>query len=109
MNTGRSCPWRGVSGETVTFEIHTMDGDVPDAPGSYIFARESNIGWHAVYVGESSNLRDLLTPLYAYPKYECGLRRGMTHIHIHLNDQGEDDRKRQVSDITARYRPECNN
>ena len=62
MTTGRSCKWRGVSGESVTFDIHPMGGDFPDAPGSYIFAKESPIGWRAVYVGETFNLRDQLTP-----------------------------------------------
>ena len=108
MTTGRSCKWRGVSGESVTFDIHPMGGDFPDAPGSYIFAKESPIGWNAVYVGETFNLREQLTSLYAHPKYECALRRGMTHIHIHVNNRGADDRKREEFDIIARYRPECN-
>ncbi len=108
MTTVRLCRWRGVSGESVTFDIHPLGGDFPDAPGSCIFARESPVGWHAVYIEETFNLRDRLTPLYAHPKYECALRRGMTHIHIHVNNRGADDRKREEFDIEARYRPECN-
>ena len=108
MTTGRSCRWRGASGKSFPFDIYPLDGDFPNAPGNYIFARESPIGWNAVYIEETFNLRGRLTPLYTHPKYDCAMRRGMTHIHIHVNTQGADDRKREEDDIVSRYRPECN-
>ena len=61
-----------------------------------------------MYIGETINLRRKLLPTVTDGKYDCAKRRGITHIHVHANLNGEPARRSEQEDLIRRYRPACN-
>ena len=89
--------WSGASGQQYTYGIHDLEW-VPaaDQDGNYIFAKNVNDGWHAVYVGEG----DLQSRRAAAFDEGCAKRKGATHFHCHLNGN-QNSRLTEETDIIA--------
>jgi hypothetical protein len=101
-----SIDWKGISGQTYTYEIHPIDTSFKGLPGNYIFAKETKPNtWTPVYIGETSNLSERFDDHHKKP---CVDRNGATHIHVHVNDAGEAARRAEEQDLIAAYRPPCN-
>ncbi len=74
--------WRGGSGQQYTYSVYDLDF-VPaaDQDGNYVFAKEIQNGWEAVYIGQG----DMKTRRAAHLNEGCVTRNGATHFHGHLN------------------------
>ena len=108
MVTTSTQVWTGNSGKTYTYEVYPINGPFPSAPGNYIFAKENPSTWIPLYIGQSGDLRDRLTPITSHEKYPCAKARGITHVHVHVNYGGEQARLAEERDLIARWNPPCN-
>ena len=98
--------WRGAIGNWYEYEVYNILSPWNDAPGNYIFARQTMRGWVAIYVGQTGSLRDRLTP--HHHTWACAFSHGMTHIHAHRNDAGDAARLWEERDILAGNPTPCN-
>ena len=108
MTTTRTCPWRDKQGKTYHYEIYPLGNSLPAAPGNYILAREDLVGWTALYMGHGQDLHSKLEQFPLDEGHVCAIRRGVTHIHVLLNRDGEQAQQRIESGLIERYRPTCN-
>lgn len=98
--------WTGNSGRTYTYEVYPVGTSFNDVPANYIFTRRSSDGVHtALYVGQTDNLEERITP--AHHKWSCAKLHGITHIHVHQN-AAESTRLAEERDLLARMSPVCN-
>lgn len=88
--------WHGASGNEYEFSIHGSDARFKDLNGNYIFAKKTDTGWDAVYIGQG-NLRDRAN---AHRDDGCVIRKGATHIHAHVN-RNEAGRISEERDLLA--------
>ena len=107
MTTTRTCTWTGGSGVGYDYYIHPINGTFPNDSGNYILAKETAVGWIALYIGQTNDLRRRMFELARHERSTCAIRRGMTHIHVHVNPD-ETTRRREERDLIERYRPACN-
>jgi hypothetical protein len=99
--------WRGKSGKEYKywiFPISKMSG-FKDEPGNYIFAKLTDRGYYAIYVGQTGDLSERFDDHHKMP---CIKRNGATHIHAHTSSPNEDTRLREEEDIIAEWNPPCN-
>jgi excinuclease UvrABC nuclease subunit len=75
------CHWPIGGGETLEFEIVAPYTAWNDVPGLYIFAREDDSNWHALYVGQAESFA---TSLANHGRWIDAVRRGATHIHARV-------------------------
>ena len=94
--------WSGISRRNYTYTVHDINW-VPNADqdGNYIFARQINGIWYAVYVGQG----DLRERYHAALREGCVTRKGATHYHEHLNSSGPSRRLEETDVIDGN--PEC--
>ena len=87
--------WRGASGQQYAYSVHDITW-VPsaDPDGNYIFAKNVNGSWHAVYVGQG----DLQSRRAAAIDEGCVTRKGATHFHCHRNGD-QNSRLMEEADI----------
>ena len=101
--------WQGGSGNQYSFTIFPIEINFkPDQDGNYIFAKQTQLGWDAVYIGEG----DLQIRVHDKEHRNCAIKKGATHIHAHLNKY-EKNRKEEEADLlsynTEAYQPTgCN-
>ena len=94
--------WTGKSGASYTFVVIPWPAPLDEGyvVGNYICARRSDHGdWIPVYIGEG----DLGSA--CSKKHPCfGLlqKRGVTHMHCHLNDDA-DARRHEARDLLSRH------
>ena len=111
---GHVVSWAGESGENYTY---ANDGNYPDEPGNYAFAKYEQRGydsnwnpdfkWVLLYVGEADSLEDSLTQpndIEILP-WECAVSLGATHIFVHVHDG---DTQHEVRDLDDEHHPPCN-
>jgi excinuclease UvrABC nuclease subunit len=97
--------WPGRSGLKYLYWIYPIETAFNDAPGNYVFARQSSPGkWSPVYIGQSKNVAQRLS---SHEKEECAKRNGATHIHVHSTPT-EADRLSEELDLISRWKPPCN-
>jgi excinuclease UvrABC nuclease subunit len=102
----RTIHWRGASGYRYKYWIVPINAVLKDAPGNYIYAKETSPGqWKALYVGQTSSLRHRLA---SHEKELSATRRGATHIHVHLSSQNAAARESEEADLIAHYSPPLN-
>jgi hypothetical protein len=66
-------------------------------PGNFVFASNAAGAWRAVLIGESADLAEL--------RWHPTRHQGVTHVHVRLNFNPVAVRRREVSDLAARWRP----
>ncbi len=89
--------WQGGSGKHYSFTIFSIETDFnPNQDGNYIFAKQTQTGWNAIYIGEG----DLQTRVHDKEHRGCVIKKGATHIHAHLN-KNEKKRKDEEVDLLA--------
>ena len=104
--SAKTIEWPGKSGKNYKYWIYEIGESLKDAPGNYIFAKESSPGnWTPVYIGETGSLADRLPD---HEKLPCVSRNGGTHVHAHLSSADDDVRRREEADLIARWDPPCN-
>ncbi|MEN9538349.1 MAG: hypothetical protein RLZZ126_584 [Pseudomonadota bacterium] len=105
MSETRSIDWVGQSGRSYSYQILPIGTDFRDAPGNYVFARESSPrNWQPIYIGQTGSLARRLSH---HEKESCARGRGATHIHAHLSGD-EYAREDEERDLIVKWRPPCN-
>jgi hypothetical protein len=98
--------WPGLSGKTYRYWIYPIGTTFDGKPGNYAFAKESSPNtWVSVYFGQTGDLSERFEN---HHKASCARRNGATHIHVHMNKDGEAARLREERDLIAKWRPVCN-
>ncbi len=93
--------WAGQSGEIYTYEIHDWPTRLSPGPGNYIFTcSEGPDTWRPLLIGESTDL----SALSVHERLRSG-RHAVTHVHVRLNFNPVAVRRREVSDLAARWAP----
>jgi excinuclease UvrABC nuclease subunit len=106
MSETQTIDWIGQSGSTYTHHIYPIDTNFKDAPGNYVFAKESSPRhWTPLYIGQTKNLGDRLSH---HEKENRSRREGATHIHAHVNSGGEAARLVEEKDLISKWKPPCN-
>jgi predicted GIY-YIG superfamily endonuclease len=98
--------WEGESGAKYGYWIHPIETDFKDAPGNYIYAKETEPHrWRPVYIGQTSSLKDRLAD---HEKEMCAKDNGATHIHAHTASDDESKRLAEEADLIGKWNPVCN-
>ena len=106
MKATRTCVWQGASGRSYEYWVYPWPTEFKNVPGNYIFAKVNSRNlWEAVYIGETSDLSERFDKHHAMP---CINRNGVTHIHVHANNDGATARRKEEADLIAKYSPVCN-
>jgi hypothetical protein len=106
MNETPKINWPGKSGTEYQYWIYPIETTFTNGPGNYIFAKETQPGhWSPCYIGQTQNLGDRLSN---HEKEACAKRKGATHIHVHVNRDGERARKAEEKDLILKWKPPCN-
>ncbi len=98
--------WTGASGLTYEYWIYPLNTQFDQKPGNYCFAKEVSPGtFRPLYFGETV---DLSERFQNHHKASCFSRNGATHIHAHVNSQGQDARLNEETDLIRKWNPSCN-
>ena len=98
--------WPGQSGKEYEYYIYRIGTNFKEAPGNYIFAKETTPNRYApIYIGETC---DLSTRFDNHHKMPCINRNGATHIHVHLSNANADVRRMEEDDLIKKWSPPCN-
>ena len=98
--------WRGKSGREYMYSIYSIETQFNAAPGNYVFAEEASPGlFLPIYIGQTADLSERFDRHHVMP---CIKRNRAKFIHIHLNDGGEEIRRKEATDLIARWDPPCN-
>lgn len=97
--TVRTLQWRGLSGTAYEYDVHGLDFE-PQAGlyGNYIFARETPIGWYAVYIGQG----ELRSKILNHPTGKQA-RKKATNVHVRINGNDAPTRVAEVQDLRAAH------
>ena len=83
MSEKEKVNWKGISGTEYTYEVFPKESTFnPNQDGNYIFAKQTRIGWEAVYIGQG----DLKSRTQDETHLNCATLKGFTHYHVHLNN-----------------------
>ena len=73
--------WHGGTGQGYTYGVYGLNWPpAANQDGNYVFAKEVQDGWEAVYIGQG----DLKTRRAAHLNDVCVTRKGATHFHCNL-------------------------
>ena len=97
--------WTSASGQKYTYEVYPIDTSFNAVPANYIFTKIVDGRYRPLYIGQTDNLKERITP--AHHKWACAKRNGMTHIHVHQN-AAESTRLAEERDLLANRNPVCN-
>jgi predicted GNAT family acetyltransferase len=93
--------WEGQSGERYTYEVHAWPLRLSPGPGNFIFANSFGAGlWRPLQIGECADLATLADQERL--RIAAG-RHGPSHVHVRVNFNPSAVRRREVSDLTARW------
>jgi len=100
--------WMGISGSQYTYWIHPIGTAFLNKPGNYVivFAKEVRTGhWSPIYMGQSE---DIGRRLGSHEKEQEAMRHGATHVHVHVNERGEQARLAEEKDLLGKWQCICN-
>lgn len=97
--------WTGASGTDYTYFVYQIPPELFARPGNYIFCKQSGDAWEPVYIGETGDLSSRFDDHHAKL---CIEQYGATHIHAHLNEDGEQARLDEEADLLKNHRTPCN-
>ena len=102
--TQEQATWHGLSGNPYVFTVYDLNTNWYDVGGVYIFAKIENRKWVPIYIGETHSFKERL--VRSHEKWDCALRRGMTHIHaLRIDDSRR--RKAVERDLIDNYGQKC--
>jgi len=93
--------WEGQSGERYTYDVHPWPLRLSPGPGNFIFANSLGSGhWRPVQIGECADLATLADQ----ERLRSSVGRHVpSHVHVHVNFNPAAVRRREVSDLAARW------
>jgi predicted GNAT family acetyltransferase len=101
---GRAQPrykWEGQSGERYTYDVHAWPLRLSPGPGNFIFANSLGAGhWRPLQIGECADLATLADQERL--RNSAG-RHVPSHVHVRVNFNPSAVRRREVSDLAARW------
>jgi len=98
--------WPGQSGKEYTYWIYRIGTSYKSEPGNYIFAKETNPNtFKPIYIGQTDDLSERFDNHHKMP---CIRQNSSTHIHVHINAEGERQRLAEEADLINRWHPACN-
>ena len=98
--------WMGESGTQYKYLVAAIDAKLKKAAANYIFARQvASDRWIPLYIGETDSLGERIPN---HEKLPCVRQHGATHLHAHMNPEGEEVRKTEEADLIRRWGPICN-
>jgi RimJ/RimL family protein N-acetyltransferase len=98
--------WEGDSGELYTYDVHPWPVRLSPGPGNFIFTHGSGVGhWRVLQIGECADLATLVELERA--RNSAG-RAPPSHVHVRVNFNPAAVRRREVSDLTARWMADSN-
>ena len=93
--------WEGQSGERYTYDVHAWPLRLSPGPGNFIFATSLGTGhWRPLQIGECADLATLADQERL--RNSAG-RHVPSHVHVHVNFNPAAVRRREVSDLAARW------
>ena len=93
--------WEGESGELYTYDVHSWPVRLSPGPGNFIFTHGTSTGhWRVLQIGECADLAALADLERA--RSSAG-RAPPSHVHVRVNFNPAAVRRREVSDLTARW------
>jgi predicted GNAT family acetyltransferase len=96
--------WEGQSGERYTYDVHSWPVRLSPGPGNFIFVAGSGAGhWRPLQIGECADLATLAD--HERLRGSAG-RLPPSHVHVRVNFNPAAVRRREVSDLTARWMSE---
>jgi hypothetical protein len=99
--------WEGKSGKKYPYYVYPIGTSFKPISGNYIFAKPAASNtWDPLYVGETDNLEQRLTP--NHEKMPCVKRYGGTHVHVHNGSHDKATRRDEEADIREKWEPPCN-
>lgn len=105
-DTTPTISWAGKSGKTYKYRIYKINTKFVKKPGNYVFAKETKPDWFSpLYIGQTQDLSSRFTDHHAQ---ECLDRNGVTHITVHVNEDGEQARLDEETDLRNKYNTACN-
>ena len=103
-NFGKQVFFAGTCGCYYPFTVYPINAKFPDKNAVYIFIREHNGCYDALYIGETDTLsRDF----FPYDKWVCASRWFMNGICIYFEDDAA-SRLKIARDLIQRQKPVCN-
>lgn len=98
--------WEGDSGELYTYDVHPWPVRLSPGPGNFIFTHGSGAGhWRVLQIGECADLATLVELERA--RNSAG-RAPPSHVHVRVNFNPAAVRRREVSDLAARWMADTN-
>jgi RimJ/RimL family protein N-acetyltransferase len=93
--------WVGQSGEIYTYDVYPWPARLTPGPGNFVFASSLGAGyWRPTWIGESADL----AALSDHERLRnTGGRQPPSHVHVRLNFNPIAVRRREVSDLAARW------
>ena len=93
--------WEGQSGERYTYDVHAWPLRLSPGPGNFIFANSLGSGhWRPLQIGECADLATLADQERL--RNSAG-RHVPSHVHVRVNFNPSAVRRREVSDLAARW------
>ena len=93
--------WEGQSGERYTYDVHSWPVRLSPGPGNFIFAASSGAGqWRPLQIGECADLATLADQERL--RSSAG-RPAPSHVHVRVNFNPAAVRRREASDLAARW------
>ena len=93
--------WEGQSGERYTYDVHAWPLRLSPGPGNFIFASSLGAGhWRPLQIGECADLATLADQERL--RNSAG-RHVPSHVHVRVNFNPAAVRRREVSDLAARW------
>ena len=97
--------WTGESGREYLYQVCDPSKPWLDVPGNFVLARANGNVLSAIYIGQSSSLRDRLP---AYLEWDIARDAGATHLLAHVSFAGEHARISEAHDLIRAYMPVLN-
>jgi hypothetical protein len=95
----------GASGRRYDDQICDFASAWRDAPGNYIFAKQTPAGWVALYIGQTCSFQDRIP---SHERWAIARQHGAAHVHAHINHSGERIRQAEEADLVRLHIPRCN-
>ncbi len=96
--------FEGQSGRKYTYWIYRKGTSFHASPANYVFTKETQAHM-PIYIGETGDISERFDNHHKMP---CIERNGATHICVHKSGDDGDVRRKEESNLVAKYKPVCN-
>lgn len=110
MSSIPTAKWAGASRKEYLYYVYRLStNQTPNfkvAPGNYIFTRLiARKQWKPIYIGQTCDLTGCAEDQHTNP---CIAQNGATHLHAHINENGDQARRAEMMDLVEYHSPPCN-